>query len=467
MRYTFTILNEHHQQLRRLLLRDDREYGALLLCGRSRFVDPWTGITEERALVREVIGVPDEAFLERSSTSLTWSTTPLFNLAKKANSKDYAICIAHSHPLGGLFFSPADDIADKESFDIVFMRMETERPHFTLVMSDKGEFLVRSYGPDLNSHEVQFTRVVGDRFRVRYPGRGSGLPPAELDRQTRAFSAHSVEDLAQLRIGIVGCGGTGSAVASLLARIGVLRLVLIDSDRVDPTNLNRLHFSKRADAIASRFKVDVIRDAIAEIGLSSSVVAIRQFVDAPECRDALRACDIVFGCTDDHIGRNFLNHLAFFYLIPVIDLGVLIEPNDQNGYDCFDGRVTVVQPGYPCQVCRHLISPQRMLEEGMRRSDPELYARYRRAGYVEGEDDPSPAVVTFTTETAAVAVNELFHRLTGFRGAEGQCAERVRRFDVTKDSDSLPGGKRDPDCPLCGQRKYDGRGDMNPFLNLL
>jgi len=459
------MLDEQYQQLRGALFRDENEYGALLLCGRSRQLDPWTGLIEERALVRKVVEVPEAAFSERSPVSMTWSTTPLFNLAKEAMARDYAICIAHSHPAGGVFFSRFDDAADEESFQIVFNRMETERPHFSLVMDRSGEFLVRAYGPDLKPQPVLLTRVVGDRLHVRYPERGKGIAPVEFDRQVRVFGSRTVEDLAQLRVGVIGCGGTGSAVASLLTRIGVSRLVLVDGDRVDETNLNRLHFSTRADAIAGRFKVDVVGDAIAAIGLARSVVRIRRFDDAPECRDALRACDVIFGCTDDHLGRNLLNRLAHFYLIPVIDLGVLIDPNEQGGYDSFDGRVTVVQPGYPCQVCRQLISSQRMLEEGMRRSDPQLYEQHRRAGYIEGEGDPSPVVVTFTTEIAAVAVNELLHRLTGFRGPEGHCAERVRRFDWVKDADTVPGGKRNSDCALCGQRKFDGRGDMTPFLN--
>ncbi|MEK6263108.1 MAG: ThiF family adenylyltransferase [Planctomycetota bacterium] len=465
VRHTFTILDEQYQHLRQLLFRDENEGGALLLCGRSRQVDPWTGVVEERALVREVVEVPEEAFLLRTPVSLIWSTTPLFKLAKVAMSKDYAICVAHSHPQGGLFFSIRDDAADKESFEIVFGRMETERPHFAMVMDDEGEFLVRAYEPDLKPQPVEMTRVVGDRFAIRYSGRGQGIPPSEFDRQTRVFGARTVEDLTHLRVGVVGCGGTGSAVASLLTRTGVSRFLLIDADRVDDTNLNRLHFSTRSDAIARRYKVDVVADAIAAIGLARSVVRMTTFVDAPECRDAIRSCDIVFGCTDDHLGRNFLNRLAHFYLIPVIDLGVLIEPNPQGGYDTFDGRVTVVQPGYPCQVCRQLISPQRMLEESLRRRDPQIYDQYRRAGYVEGGADPSPVVVTFTTETAAMAVNELLHRLTGFRGPNGHCAERVRRFDEVKDSDSIPGGKRRPECPLCGLRRSDGRGDMRPFLN--
>ena len=390
LRYTFTLLDQHYQQLRRALLPDKNECGALALCGRSRQVDPWTGVVEERALVREVIEVPAEAFIERTPTSLTWSTTPLFNAAKRAMSNDYAICIAHSHPGGGLFFSQFDDIADRESFEIVFGRMETERPHFAMVMDQSGEFIVRGYGQDLRPQPAELSRVVGNRIQIRYPGRGNGVPPYEFDRQVRVFGARATEDLTHLRVAIVGCGGTGSAVASLLARSGVSRFLLIDSDRVDITNLNRLHLSTRADAIARRFKVDVVGDAIAEIGLAQSVVRMKSYVDSPECRDALRACDIIFGCTDDHLGRNYLNRLAYFYLIPVIDLGVLIDPNDKGSYDSFDGRVTVVQPGYPCQVCRQLISPQRMLEEGMRRRDPVRYEQYLRAGYVQNGMTQAP-----------------------------------------------------------------------------
>lgn len=79
--------------------------------------------------------------------------------------------------------------------------------------------------------------------------------------------------------------------------------------------------------------------------------------------------------------------------------------------------------------------------------------------------DPSPVVVTFTTELASMAVNEVFQRLTAFRGNEGSSAERVRRFDEVKDSDCIPGGIRRPGCKLCGTRKYDGRGDMLLFLD--
>src|SRR5262249_9052317 len=203
------------------IVRADDENGVLLGCGRSRQIDPGTGSVEERDLVREVVAVPADAFLERTPVSLTWSTTPLFHLAKRAMAKDDAICIAHSHPGGHLYFSEFDDVADKESFEVVFGRMETKRPHFSMVMDRSGEFIVRAFGPDLKAHPVDMIRIIGDRWHFRYSGRDSGVAPAEFDRQVRAFGAMATRDLTQLRVGIAGCGGTGSAIAMLLARMGV------------------------------------------------------------------------------------------------------------------------------------------------------------------------------------------------------------------------------------------------------
>jgi molybdopterin/thiamine biosynthesis adenylyltransferase/proteasome lid subunit RPN8/RPN11 len=464
-RYTLTILEEHRAALQASVLRDDREYGALLLCGRSEHVDPWTGEKEERFLARELIDVQERAFVERTPFKMTWSTAPFYHALKRAEPKGFAIAAIHSHPRGPLAFSTYDDVADRELFQIAFDRLDSERPHLALVMDRQGDLIARAYERDLNPHGVDLVRVIGDRWRFQYPGRGTHHADPEFDRQVRAFGAASTEDLGWLRIGVVGCGGTGSAVASLLARIGVRRLALFDPDRVDETSLNRLHFSRRTDANLGRHKVDVVGEGIAEIGLSTSIVRLPHYVDDPECRDTLRSCDMVFGCTDDHLGRNLLNRLAHFYLIPIIDLGVLIEPKVEGGYDAFDGRVTVVQPGYPCQGCRGLVQSERMKAEGLRRHDPLLYRERRRAGYVVDAPDPSPVVVSFTTELAAVAVNELFQRLNGFRGPDGQAGERVRRFDEMKDSDTLPGGSRKPGCPVCQVRRYDGRGDMTPFLD--
>ena len=52
----------------------------------------------------------------------------------------------------------------------------------------------------------------------------------------------TTEKLAVATVGIAGCGGLGSNAAVALARAGVGRLILVDHDRVELSNLNRQHY---------------------------------------------------------------------------------------------------------------------------------------------------------------------------------------------------------------------------------
>ena len=52
----------------------------------------------------------------------------------------------------------------------------------------------------------------------------------------------TTEKLAVVTVGIAGCGGLGSNAAVALARAGVGRLILVDHDRVELSNLNRQHY---------------------------------------------------------------------------------------------------------------------------------------------------------------------------------------------------------------------------------
>jgi molybdopterin/thiamine biosynthesis adenylyltransferase len=463
--FCLRILDSDVDRIGRLLFADDCEAAVLAICGRSRVRDPWSREERETFLLREIIEVPSDAYDTRAPDGFTWSTTPFFRALKHSDAKDQAVAVIHGHPAGHLSFSERDDIAEQELFRIAFAYRDSDQPHVSIIIDRNGGMAARAYGPDLKPRLVGSIVTIGQRWRLFGPDNSSIIIGAEFDRQVRAFGRQATIDLARARIGVVGCGGTGSAMASLLARIGVRRLALFDADTIDETNLNRLQFSSRYDANLSRRKVDVVAEGIATIGLPISIVRVPHFIDHPDALKVARTCDIVFGCTDDHLGREVLNRLAHFYFIPVIDLGLLIQPSDQGGYDTFDGRVTVVQPGYPCQNCRGLIDDSQIFIDGLRR-DPEVFEARRRAGYVPTNDDPSPVVVGFSMEVATMAVNELFHRLTGFRGADQSCSERVRRFDLLKDSDTLPAGKPKSGCKLCQRRLYDGRGDMTPLLDL-
>jgi len=78
------------------------------------------------------------------------------------------------------------------------------------------------------------------------------------------------------RIHIIGCGSVGSAVAELLVRFGLTKLMLYDFDTVEPKNLaNQLYTQKHVGSP----KVDALADMLGEINSELTGCKIGNFVD--------------------------------------------------------------------------------------------------------------------------------------------------------------------------------------------
>jgi hypothetical protein len=175
--------------------------------------------------------------------------------------------------------------------------------------------------------------------------------------------------------------------------------------------------------------------------------------------EALRGCDVVFGCTDDHGGRAVLARLAYWYLIPVIDMGVVIGSADGEISGIW-GRVTVATPGEPCLICRGEVDPDRMRDE---RLDPDERQRRAQEGYARGLDEPDPAVIAYTTLVAASAVGDLLQRLFGF-GHPNLPGKQLLR--IGDHAIGLPGATPRAG-HFCADRSQWGRADREPPLGVL
>lgn len=466
--YSLTIRDEHLVQLKTHLLRDDGcEHAAYILCNIASIRhDPWALHSHQKFLTASVIPVPDDQIVESTPNLVTWSTASYVHALKQAATNNQVVGIVHNHPSGMLCFSAQDDKNEPDLVQLAVNRNGDNTKLISLILTADEQLAGRVWlQPQECAYEkLHMIRIIGTDYRLHYPGRNQETPIPALHRQALAFGNALNIDLRQLRVGVVGCGGTGSATAMLLARLGVGQLVLIDNDIVDQTNLNRLHGARQADADAMLPKVQVMAHSISEMGLGTRVVPIEAWVADPECRDALRACDIIFGCTDDHEGRLFLNRFSYYYLTPVIDMGLAIDLADGEPptIKALDGRITVLGPRHTCLLCRSVINPDIARAETMRRNDPEEYEQRKAEAYVLGEGNPNPAVVTFTTELACMGINELIHRLQGFRGPDGAAANRVRKFHLNEDR--RPGHKPHPACPICGDERNWGKGDTEPFL---
>jgi sulfur carrier protein ThiS adenylyltransferase len=104
------------------------------------------------------------------------------------------------------------------------------------------------------------------------------------------------EKIRNARVGVAGCGGLGSTVAVALARTGVGRLVLVDFDVVEPSNLNRQQYF--VDQIGE-YKVDALADNLARINPYVRVERHRRRVGAELVPELFGDCDVVAECFDD------------------------------------------------------------------------------------------------------------------------------------------------------------------------
>ena len=460
---SLTLQKDHLDQLLFLLGDDKREGAAYLLCGHATIIsDPWHSRSQKKLLSYSV--VPIENIVSASSKHITWRTDSFVSLLKRAQADNLVVGIVHSHPPGSDWFSQQDDKNEAELLKLAQHRNGSTVILLSLLHTPTG-VRGRLWSNPQKSIPLSMIRIIGSRIKLEYPKDPSIKASEAWDRQALAFGNTLNQDLRNLRIGVVGCGGTGSAVAILLSRLGVGKIALFDQDTVETTNLNRLHGANQDDARSHRAKVEVVRREIHRIGLDTQVMTYQNWLDAESCRDALKACDVIFGCTDDHNGRLLLNRLAYFYSIPVFDMGLAIDVSQEDPPHIKDlsGRVTVVRPGTPCLLCRKVVNVVRAREEQLQRTNHEEYQRQKREAYVLGEGDPNPAVVTFTTEVAAMAVNELLHHMNGFHTPAGEASEWRRLFHHMKDRKI--GSRQLTDCPLCFDRFYWGRGDVTPFLD--
>jgi adenylyltransferase/sulfurtransferase len=126
----------------------------------------------------------------------------------------------------------------------------------------------------------------------------------------RGIGSEGQKRLAIARVAIVGCGATGSAVASLLARSGVGSIRIIDRDYVEPSNLQRQTLFDEADARESLPKAIAAARRIA--AFNSQIVVEPQVADlTPENIETLLAgVELILDGTDNFETRYLVNDYA-------------------------------------------------------------------------------------------------------------------------------------------------------------
>ena len=413
-----------------------------------------------RLLASGIRWCPAQSYAERHETGLLITSDGYVPALGEAEDARSVALWLHTHPGDGA--SPRPSRHDKKVDDQLgeVFRLRTGSDHYGSVVISAQNGQLRFTGrleSETASADIDRLWSVGDRFHlVHHDDHRIDDPDEAFDRNVRAFGGPVQTTLGDLTIGVVGCGGTGSAVAEQLVRLGVRRFILIDPDKLSASNVTRVYGSTPA-RIGDR-KVDVVGDLIASIATDAETVRDGSMVTVQATARRLIGADVIFGCTDDNAGRMVLSRLASFLLTPVIDCGVLLSSGPSGLLEGIDGRVTVLAPGSACLVCRGRIDHARAASELL---TPQERVRRVDEGYATALRGVEPAVITFTTAVAAAAVTELIERLVGF-GPELVPSELILRLHDREVSTNRQAPQDGHYCdPAAGKL---GTGHAEPFL---
>jgi molybdopterin-synthase adenylyltransferase len=136
------------------------------------------------------------------------------------------------------------------------------------------------------------------------------VPPSEYQRRLR-----------DARVLMLGLGGLGSWAAYALACCGIGELILLDHDRVEPSNFNRQVLYRERDI--GRLKADCAEERLAEFDSSCRLTAVpRRLESAADVADAARGADFVVASADwpAHDIERWVNAACFELGVPFISM---------------------------------------------------------------------------------------------------------------------------------------------------
>ena len=446
----------HYQALRdHLFPGDGKEAVAIACCGRNTFDN------KNFLLVHKLTLIPYDHCFVRESDQVNWSTSLIEDLLIESEKKGWAIVKFHSHPSGFRDFSQTDCISDRELFSSVYGWIDGEGPHASVVMLPDGFLFGRVITSNLKFIQIDRISVIGDDLQFFHKHFESDI--REFERRTaQTFGAGTTKLLNTLKIGVVGCSGTGSPVVEQIVRLGVGEIVLVDPDVVEEKNLNRILNTTKEDAKLEKKKVEVLKDAIIKMDLGTKVKAFSENIyDNKDVIYELNSCDLLFGCVDSVDGRHLLNQISTFYLIPYLDLGVKLIADGKGGIDQICGTIHYLQAGGGSLQSRGVYNSEELRAASMYRTSIEDYEEQKKSGYITNVNVDSPAVISVNMQIASMAVNEFLARIHPFRHDDS------REFAVTRLS--LSDGyiqyeeEGDPDEYLL---KHIGKGTIQPLLNM-
>jgi molybdopterin/thiamine biosynthesis adenylyltransferase len=167
--------------------------------------------------------------------------------------------------------------------------------------------------------------------------------------------------IAACKVMVVGAGALGNEILKNLALLGFRKIILIDMDRIDESNLSRMILFRKGDV--GEFKVDVAARVYKEICAEGMVRALTANV-VTECGLGLFAwSDVILAGLDNREARLWINRSAWAVDRPWIDGAIegingvarVFLPGKAPCYECTLGEVdwAILKRRMSCNLLAH------------------------------------------------------------------------------------------------------------------
>jgi hypothetical protein len=351
-------------------------------------------------------------YLRQGRLHLKVSPLYVSRVLNVAEDRRDTIIMVHSHPFENEVpqYSPTDDEGESLTSETISKCLPGNPPVASLLFG-QNQLAARDWSGLSRKSSPAAVATMGSgyfRFQGSSAARKQGRHQESVHRQVKALGQSFQEQFEAMDIGVVGLGGTGSAVAEQLARMGARKLRLVDHDKLEPSNLSRVYGSKQRDVLKKRAKVEVVASYLKEINPRIQVKTLKQSVMTKSALHWLANCDFVFSCLDRHAPRAVLNELSYQCFIPVIDVGVGIR-RQSDGSVSGAARATMIGPSLPCLICQEIVTPEMISAENL---SPKEYEKRRAEGYVAPFERLAPSVITYTSLAASLGVKRFIEALS-------------------------------------------------------
>ncbi|MBN1802446.1 MAG: ThiF family adenylyltransferase [Candidatus Lokiarchaeota archaeon] len=158
------------------------------------------------------------------------------------------------------------------------------------------------------------------------------------DRQKR-IKGWDQKRISNATIMVIGAGATGNEVVKNLVLFGIGKIILVDYDTINVSNLNRCVLFNIKSAQKNEYKADVVKEACKDLNPDVEIASLKE--NLSDIDKNLYKCDVVCSCVDNVEARIEANNYAYYYGTPFVDSGI----------DEFFGSVQAVYSRVPDAAC--------------------------------------------------------------------------------------------------------------------